>query len=71
MSICTKYILEWTDIGFHFLVGEDGRIYKGRDTDVVAAFGDMYIHIAVIGNFSDKKPNLKAYKGNHGDQMSQ
>lgn len=46
----------WSDIGYHFLVGEDGNVYEGRGWDAVGAHAPGYngqgIGICMIGDFS-------------------
>nr|AUI10911.1 peptidoglycan recognition protein 1 [Andrias davidianus] len=56
---------KWCDIGYSFLVGEDGNVYEGRGWNKVGAhaLGGMNpksIGISVIGSFSSRKPNLAA-----------
>ncbi|XP_076752878.1 peptidoglycan-recognition protein SC2 [Xylocopa sonorina] len=54
----------WFDIGYSFVVGEDGNVYEGRGWDYVGAHAPGYntqsIGICVIGDFSDFLPNDKA-----------
>uniref|UniRef100_UPI0035900BFA peptidoglycan-recognition protein SC2-like n=1 Tax=Myxine glutinosa TaxID=7769 RepID=UPI0035900BFA len=54
----------WSDIGYNFLVGEDGNVYEGRGWRTVGAHAPGYnsksIGLSFIGNFSSKKPNQKA-----------
>jgi N-acetylmuramoyl-L-alanine amidase len=51
----------WSDIGYNFLVGEDGNAYEGRGWDRVGAHASNYnsvsLGISVIGSFSSKLPN--------------
>ncbi|XP_049779933.1 peptidoglycan-recognition protein 1-like [Schistocerca cancellata] len=51
----------WDDIGYNFLVGEDGNAYEGRGWDATGAHAPGYnqqsIGICVIGDFSDRLPN--------------
>ena len=52
----------WADIGYHFLIGRDGRVYEGRPMDIQGAHagGDNNrnnIGIAVIGAFGNHLPN--------------
>jgi N-acetylmuramoyl-L-alanine amidase len=46
----------WPDIGYNFLVGEDGNVYEGRGWDAVGAHAVPYnsnsIGICVIGDFT-------------------
>ncbi|CAF1141935.1 unnamed protein product [Rotaria sp. Silwood1] len=59
----------WVDIGYHFLVGENGKVYEGREWDRQAAHSpgwnnDAY-GICFIGNFNTSSPNEKALKAAH------
>ncbi|CAF4139391.1 unnamed protein product, partial [Rotaria sordida] len=60
---------DWVDIGYHFLVGENGKVYEGRGWDRQAAYSpgwnnDAY-GICFIGNFNTSSPNEKALKAAH------
>jgi len=54
----------WADIGYSYLIGEDGRVYEGRGWGVVGAHTLNYNSIAygfcIIGNFMDRQPNQQA-----------
>ncbi|XP_017886139.2 peptidoglycan-recognition protein 1-like [Ceratina calcarata] len=54
----------WTDIGYNFVVGEDGNVYEGRGWDKHGAHSKPYnsksIGICIIGNFVDHNPNTAA-----------
>lgn len=54
----------WGDIGYQFLVGEDGNIYEGRGWDKHGAHSISYnsksIGICIIGNFVGHTPNAAA-----------
>ncbi|CAF2385344.1 unnamed protein product [Rotaria sp. Silwood2] len=54
----------WDDIGYSFLVGEDGNIYEGRGWTYVGAhtygYNSKSIGISVIGDYSSRKPNAGA-----------
>ncbi|KAL3891921.1 hypothetical protein ACJMK2_004163, partial [Sinanodonta woodiana] len=56
----------WDDIGYSFLVGDDGNIYEARGWDRVGAhtlgWNDKSISIAVMGNFNYDLPSLLALK---------
>ncbi|KAL6261557.1 hypothetical protein P5V15_006644 [Pogonomyrmex californicus] len=56
----------WWDIGYSFLIGEDGNVYEGRGWDFTGAHAPGYnnqsIGICVIGHFSDFLPNEAALK---------
>lgn len=41
----------WSDIGYSFLVGEDGRIYEGRGWDRVGAHTKGYNSVALALSF--------------------
>jgi len=51
----------WSDIGYSFLIGEDGRIYEGRGWGVVGAHTLNYNTVAhgfcIMGDFMDHSPN--------------
>jgi N-acetylmuramoyl-L-alanine amidase len=45
----------WNDIGYNFVVGEDGNVYEGRGWDNVGAHEPAYsksIGICIIGDFT-------------------
>jgi N-acetylmuramoyl-L-alanine amidase len=46
----------WSDIGYNFVVGEDGNVYEGRGWDNVGAHAPAYnprgIGICIIGDFT-------------------
>jgi len=47
----------WDDIGFNFVIGEDGNVYEGRGWDAVGAHAGSYynrisIGICIIGDFT-------------------
>jgi N-acetylmuramoyl-L-alanine amidase len=49
----------WTDIGYHFLVREDGTIYEGRPERVRGAHdpnGNEFPAVALIGDYSTRVP---------------
>uniref|UniRef100_A0A1Y1LQB5 Peptidoglycan-recognition protein n=1 Tax=Photinus pyralis TaxID=7054 RepID=A0A1Y1LQB5_PHOPY len=54
----------WNDIGYNFLVGEDGNVYEGRGWGKVGAHAPGYntrsIGICVIGNYESRLPNRAA-----------
>jgi N-acetylmuramoyl-L-alanine amidase len=54
----------WADIGYNFLVGEDGNVYEGRGWDRVGAHALRYnptsLGISVIGNYQSRLPNSAA-----------
>jgi N-acetylmuramoyl-L-alanine amidase len=48
----------WVDIGYNFVVGEDGRVYTGRGSGFVGAHAagcnSRSMGIAIIGDFRSK-----------------
>jgi N-acetylmuramoyl-L-alanine amidase len=54
----------WNDIGYSYLIGEDGRVYEGRTWGVVGSHTFNYNSIAygfcVIGDFMERPPNAQA-----------
>jgi N-acetylmuramoyl-L-alanine amidase len=54
----------WPDIGYNYLVGEDGRAYEGRGWDKVGAhtygYNDQAVAVSVIGDFTARAPNQAA-----------
>ncbi len=51
----------WCDIGYHFLVGQDGQVYQGRYENKTGAHAGganrNNVGISLIGNFSDVAPS--------------
>ncbi|XP_072034690.1 peptidoglycan recognition protein 1-like [Amphiura filiformis] len=51
----------WCDIGYTFLVGEDGRVYEGRGWDTIGAHCPWYNHqsigISIMGDFTTVIPD--------------
>ncbi|CAD1474526.1 unnamed protein product, partial [Heterotrigona itama] len=56
----------WEDIGYNFLIGEDGNIYEGRGWSKHGSHSRPYnsksIGICMIGNFNHHNPNAAAIK---------
>ncbi|CAM5122404.1 peptidoglycan recognition protein 1-like [Natator depressus] len=54
----------WSDIGYNFLIGEDGRVYKGRGWSTRGAHAKNWnrksLGISFIGNFSRIVPSAAA-----------
>jgi len=54
----------WDDIGYSFLIGEDGRVYEGRGWPVVGAHTLHYNAVSygfcIIGNYMDRSPKQVA-----------
>ncbi|RNA10805.1 peptidoglycan-recognition SC2-like [Brachionus plicatilis] len=55
---------KWDDIGYSFIVGEDGNVYEGRGWSRVGAhapgFNTNSIGICIIGDFTSRLPNSLA-----------
>ncbi|XP_060586631.1 peptidoglycan-recognition protein SC2-like [Ruditapes philippinarum] len=51
----------WSDIGYSFVVGEDGNVYEARGWDAVGAhtygYNSVGLAICVIGDFTSRVPN--------------
>jgi N-acetylmuramoyl-L-alanine amidase len=58
------HIAGWDDIGYNFLIGEDGRAYEGRGWDTHGAhtgsWNGVSHGISVIGDFTLRNPNSAA-----------
>lgn len=54
----------WDDIGYNYLVGEDGNAYEGRGWDHVGAqvrgYNFVSLGFALIGNYNTRLPNNAA-----------
>ncbi|XP_015605015.1 uncharacterized protein LOC107272405 [Cephus cinctus] len=54
----------WIDVGYQFLIAEDGNVYEGRGWDFVGAHAPGYntqsIGICIIGDFTKFLPNTLA-----------
>ncbi|XP_063975809.1 uncharacterized protein LOC135161815 [Diachasmimorpha longicaudata] len=54
----------WDDIGYNFLVGEDGNVYEGRGWGIRGAHSPNYnvksLGICFIGNFQSRSPQPAA-----------
>ena len=61
---CFTYVLGWSDIGYSFLVGEDGNVYEGRGWDRVGAHTKGYnsrgLAISFIGSYTSHTPGTAA-----------
>ncbi|XP_042637938.1 peptidoglycan recognition protein 3 [Orycteropus afer afer] len=57
-------IRDFCDIGYHFLVGEDGGVYEGVGWHTQGShtygYNDIALGIAFMGNFVEKPPNNAA-----------
>lgn len=54
----------WSDIGYNFLIGEDGNAYEGRGWDRVGAhvsdYNSVSMGYSMIGSFMTRVPNAAA-----------
>ncbi|CAJ0951349.1 unnamed protein product [Ranitomeya imitator] len=54
----------WCDIGYNFLIGEDGLVYEGRGWTTLGAHATSYnpisTGISFIGSFTNRAPNSAA-----------
>lgn len=66
----------WGDVGYHYLIDEDGQIYEGKSGGKYVVGGHAYcnnintIGVALLGNFEEEKPTqdqLKALQWLLGD----
>ncbi|XP_055301526.1 peptidoglycan-recognition protein SC1a/b-like [Sitodiplosis mosellana] len=50
----------WSDIGYNFIVGGDGKVYEGRGFNVIGGHASQFnaksIGISLIGNWNDAVP---------------
>ena len=57
----SSLILGWWDIGYHYLIGEDGYAYEGRGWNhegaQVKSWNKVSLGISVMGNFMNVTPN--------------
>ncbi|MBF0196426.1 MAG: N-acetylmuramoyl-L-alanine amidase [Planctomycetes bacterium] len=55
--------LGWADIGYHYLIGRDGRIYEGRPDNIrgahVKGHNQNNLGISMIGNFTKRHPTAR------------
>jgi hypothetical protein len=51
----------WCDIGYHFLIGQDGKVYQGRMENIVGAHAASAntnnVGISFIGTFTSRAPS--------------
>ncbi len=58
----------WGDVGYHYLIDEDGQIYEGKSGGDYVVAGHAYCHnvntigIALLGNFEVEKPSQDQMK---------
>lgn len=54
----------WDDIGYNFIVGEDGNVYEGRGWGKKGAHSIPYnnrsIGVCILGDYSNRTPNATA-----------
>jgi N-acetylmuramoyl-L-alanine amidase len=64
------FYLGWVDIGYNFLVGEDGFVYEGRGWTHVGShtkgYNSQSLGTSVIGDYMKKNPNKMALDGKYG-----
>ena len=60
---CYKFS-DYADIGYNWLIGEDGRIYEGRGWTAVGAhtrgYNSQAVAVSVMGTFTSRIPNADA-----------
>ncbi|XP_004694017.1 PREDICTED: peptidoglycan recognition protein 1 [Condylura cristata] len=59
--------LGWCDVGYNFLIGEDGLVYEGRGWDIKGdhsgtAWNPMSIGITFMGNYMERSPPPRAIR---------
>lgn len=58
----------WGDIGYHYLIDEDGQIYEGKSGGKYVVAGHAYcnnvgtVGVALLGNFEEEKPTQDQLK---------
>ncbi|XP_074874013.1 peptidoglycan recognition protein 3-like [Carettochelys insculpta] len=66
MAVQTLHMVTWgwSDIGYNFLIGEDGRVYGGRGWTTIGAhaknWNDKSLGISFLGTFTETAPNAAA-----------
>ena len=60
---------KWSDIGYSFLIGGDGKIYEGRGWNKSGAhtqgFNSQGYGVAFIGDFTSTNPTPAAQRAFH------
>ncbi|KAL4666498.1 hypothetical protein H8959_005187 [Pygathrix nigripes] len=61
----------WCDVGYNFMIGEDGLVYEGRGWNFMGAHADhfwnpMSIGISFMGNYMDRVPPPRALRAAQG-----
>ncbi|KAF4011149.1 PGLYRP1 [Cervus elaphus hippelaphus] len=59
--------LGWCDVGYNFLIGEDGLVYEGRGWNTIGAhsgatWNPISIGISFMGKYMDRAPPAQALK---------
>ncbi|XP_062033145.1 peptidoglycan recognition protein 1 [Lepus europaeus] len=59
--------LGWCDVGYNFLIGEDGLVYEGRGWDIKGdhagpTWNPISIGITFMGNYMDRVPPARALR---------
>ncbi|XP_008576805.1 PREDICTED: peptidoglycan recognition protein 1 [Galeopterus variegatus] len=59
--------LGWCDVGYNFLIGEDGLVYEGRGWDIKGdhtgpTWNPMSIGITFMGNYMERTPPPRALR---------
>ncbi|XP_045296777.1 peptidoglycan recognition protein 1 [Leopardus geoffroyi] len=59
--------LNWCDVGYNFLIGEDGLVYEGRGWDIKGdhtgvTWNPMSIGISFMGNYMERSPPPRALR---------
>uniref|UniRef100_A0A8C6QXE6 Peptidoglycan recognition protein 1 n=2 Tax=Nannospalax galili TaxID=1026970 RepID=A0A8C6QXE6_NANGA len=59
--------LDWCDVGYNFLIGEDGLVYEGRGWNIKGAhtgptWNPISIGITFMGNYMDRVPPQRALR---------
>lgn len=53
--------LGWADIGYHYLIGRDGKVYEGRPSSLQGAHtggnNENNLGISMVGNFMHRRPS--------------
>jgi hypothetical protein len=59
----------WNDIGYNFLVGEDGNVYEGRGWEAVGAHAPTYntrsIGVCILGDFTGTRTFIILLRSSH------
>nr|XP_035946261.1 peptidoglycan recognition protein 1 [Halichoerus grypus] len=59
--------LDWCDVGYNFLIGEDGLVYEGRGWDTKGdhtgpTWNPISIGISFMGNYMERSPPPRALR---------